>query len=254
MLRKMAYGDTDSLAYNSSDTNELININLGVPSEETHGCNNTNYKQFTNRCDNDIDINLPSKTYCKNYSIEEFQSLKTNKTDLKIFHNNINGLENKHDLLQNFLANNTINVDIIAITETSLNTENINFNSNIGLEGYRNYSIPSSSNKGGSTSYAERVLDILKRTDLNITNDDYESIWIEIKNEKSRNIIIGSIYRHACINNDNFNNFLKYVEFSLNNLTKENKEIYLCGDFNIDLLKKDEITNYKEYTYVVTLI
>ena len=81
----MAYGDLDSFAYNSCDTNELININLGVPSEETHGCNNTNDKQFTNRCDKDIDTNLPSKTCCKNYSIEEFQTLKTNKTDLKLF-------------------------------------------------------------------------------------------------------------------------------------------------------------------------
>ena len=123
-----------------------------------------NDKQFTNRCDNDIDTNLPSKTWCKNYSIEEFQTLKTNKTDLKIFHNNINGLENKH----NFLANNTINFDIIAITETSLKTD-INFNCNIVLEGYWNYSIPSNSNKRCSTIYAKRVLDILERTDLNIT-------------------------------------------------------------------------------------
>ena len=118
----MANGDLDSFAYNSCDTNELININLRIPSEETHGCNNTNDKQFTNRCDKDIDTNLPSKTCCKNYSIEEFQTLKTNKTDLNIFHNNINGLENKHDLLQNFLANNIINFDIIAIKETSLKT------------------------------------------------------------------------------------------------------------------------------------
>ena len=51
-----------------------------------------------------------------------------------MFHNNINGLENKHDLLQKLLANNYINFDIIAITETSLKTENINFNSNIGLK------------------------------------------------------------------------------------------------------------------------
>ena len=226
----MVSGDLDSFAYNSCDTNELININLGVPSEETHGCNSTNDKQFTNCCDNDIDndidTNLPSKTCCKNYSIAEFQTLKTNKTDLKICHN-INGLENKHNLLQNFLANNTINFDIIAITETSLKTENINFNSNIGLEGCQNFSIPSNSNKGGSTIYAKRVPDILERTDINITNDDYESIWIDIKNEKSKNIIIGSIYRHPRINNDNFNNFLKYVEYSLNNPTKENKEIFI---------------------------
>ena len=37
--------------------------------------------------------------------------------------------------------------------------------------------------------------------------------------------MIGSIYRHHHDNNDNFNNFLKYVEFSLNNLRKENNEI-----------------------------
>ena len=63
-----------TFAYNSCDTNELININLGIPSEETHSCNYTNDNQFTNRCDNDIDTNLPSKTYCKKYSIEEFQT------------------------------------------------------------------------------------------------------------------------------------------------------------------------------------
>ena len=70
----MASGDLDSFAYNSCDTNTLININLGIPSEETHGCKSTNDKQFTNRCDNDIDINLP-KTCCKNYSIEGVQIL-----------------------------------------------------------------------------------------------------------------------------------------------------------------------------------
>ena len=36
----MASGDLDSFTYNSCDTN--ININLGIPSEETHGCNSTN--------------------------------------------------------------------------------------------------------------------------------------------------------------------------------------------------------------------
>ena len=28
---------------------------------------------------------------------------------------------------------------------------------------------------------------------------------------------------------------------------KENKEIYVCGDFNIDLIKMDEIINYKKF-------
>ena len=87
----------------------------------------------------------------------------------------------------------------------------------------------------------------MERTYLNTTNDEYESIWIEINNEKSKNIVCGSIYRHPRNNNDHFKNFLQYLESSLNKLIKENKEIYLCGDFNIDLLKIEEISNYKNF-------
>ena len=134
----------------------------------------------------------------------------------------------------------------MAITETYLKTGNVNFKTKIGLEGYKSFSISSNSNKGGSTIYTKSNLVTVERIDLNSTNDEYEPIWIEINNEKSKNIICGSIYRHPHNNNDHFNNFLKYLEFSLNNLIKEDKEIYLCCDFNIDLLKIDEISNYKK--------
>ena len=69
----MASGDLDSFAYNSCDTNELININLGIPSEETHGCNSTNDKQFTHRCDNDIDTNLPIEPAVKITQLKNFK-------------------------------------------------------------------------------------------------------------------------------------------------------------------------------------
>ena len=41
--------------------------------------------------------------------------------------------------------------------------------------------------------------------------------------------------------------FMKYLENSLKKLHKEDKEIYLCGDFNIDLLKLETINVYQEY-------
>ena len=213
-----------TLAFNSRNTNELININLGFSVVNTPHHNNISDDQFSNLCDKDIDTNLPSKTCCKNYSITEFQTLKMDNNNLKIFHNNINGLEMKHDLLQNFLVNSSINFDIIAITETSLKNENNNFKTNICIEGYQNFSLSSKSNKGGSTIYAKSDLDILERTDLNISNDDYESIWLEIKNEKSKNIICGSVYRHPHNNNDEFNNFFNYLEVSLTSLIMENKK------------------------------
>ena len=55
------------------------------------------------------------------------------------------------------------------------------------------------------------------------------------------------MYRHPWNNNINFENFFNYLSNTLNKLTKENKELYLCGDFNIDLLKIDDKINYKKF-------
>ena len=169
------------------------------------------------------------------------------KDSFNIFHNNINGLETKHDLLHAFHVGNIVEFDIIAVTEISLSTERVNFFYNIELEGYVNFSMPSQSNKGGSTIYAKSTLNLVERVDLNITHNDFECTWVEIKNVKSKNIICGSMYRHPWNNNINFENFFNYLSNTLNKLTKENNELYLCGDFNIDLLKIDNKINYKKF-------
>ena len=52
---------------------------------------------------------------------------------------------------------------------------------------------------------------------------------------------------HPHDNNQNFNNFLDYMENTLNKISNENKEIYICGDFNSDLLKMDRNINHKKF-------
>ena len=39
---------------------------------------------------------------------------------------------------------------------------------------------------------------------------------------------------------------------SLNKLNKENKEVYIAGDFNIDLLKYDTNIKYKDFYNLMT--
>ena len=41
-----------------------------------------------------------------------------------------------------------------------------------------------------------------------------------------------------------YEKFLGYLELCLSKLSNENKEVYLCGDFNSDLLKLDSVNNY----------
>ena len=93
----------------------------------------------------------------------------------------------------------------------------------------------------------KNTLDVAERLDLNICHNLYESIWIEINNKNSKNVICGSIYRHPNDNSLSYDNFLIYLESCLSKLSNENKEVYLCGDFNSDLLKLDKVKNYKTF-------
>ena len=109
------------------------------------------------------------------------------------------------------------------------------------MEGYELFHTPSKISKGGTAVYVNKSFDSLERNDIKINTDEFESTWVEIKNKKSKNILVGCIYRHP---HNNFKEFFQYLDETLSKLVKENKELYLCGDFNFDLLK----TNIDHYT------
>ena len=90
--------------------------------------------------------------------------------------------------------------------------------------------------KGGTAIYVSENYDKIERCNLNICNLEFETTWKEIKNKNSKNIICGCIYRHP---HNNLDEFFKYLEMCLATLAKENKEVYICGDFNLGLLKID---------------
>ena len=70
---------------------------------------------------------------------------------------------------------------------------------------------------------------------MSIANENFESCFIELEQENSKNIIIGIIYRaHTAIDD-----FITDFTPILNKMSAENKINYLMGDFNIDLLKDD---------------
>ena len=56
---------------------------------------------------------------------------------------------------------------------------------NNNLDGYELNSQPSKSAAGGVASYTSKSLDVTKRTDLCITDDEFETaVWVEIKKAK----------------------------------------------------------------------
>ena len=91
--------------------------------------------------------------------------------------------------------------------------------------------------KGGTALYVDGSFDTFERTDLRIQTGGFQAVWLEIKNSSSKNIVCGCIYRHPGDDGAGFGDFLNYMESSLRVISDENKEAYVCGDFNIDLLK-----------------
>ena len=111
--------------------------------------------------------------------------VKTEKIPIKnfnIFYTNINGLENKFDLLYEFLSNSDSDFDIIGITETSQKSNEM-FTSNVSISSYNMYSTSSLSSKGGISIYVEVHLHNFERNDLKIQHNEFEAVWIEIINK-----------------------------------------------------------------------
>ena len=74
--------------------------------------------------------------------------------------------------------------------------------------------------------------------------DHCETIWIEIESAKHQNVLVGIVYRHPNTDISTFNTEFHKTIIQLN---KENKIIYICGDFNIDFMKIKTDHNVSSY-------
>ena len=196
----------------------------------------------------DIDANIDDSINCKYFSVEDLKTIPGKKA-LNIFHSNVNGLDTHFENLHEFLTNDNSPVfDIINIMETSQQTD-LNFKTNVNMKGYNMFTNGSNSGKGGVAIYVNNQYNSFEREDLKKKDNDYETVWIEIKNNKSKNIICGCIYRHPRYD---MSGFQQYMNNTLQKINSENKEIYLAGDFNTDFLKIDTNNNYQEFYNSIT--
>ena len=76
---------------------------------------------------------------------------------------------------------------------------------------------------------------------LNLNNYSF----IEIVNPKKSNILVGVIYRHPSMDLPDFN--CNYLNKLLENISKEQKSIFLLGDVNVNLLNYDEHDQTNEF-------
>ena len=92
--------------------------------------------------------------------------------------------------------------------------------------------------KGGVLIYAKNGINFKPRHDLNtlVYKDKVlESFFIEAINTSGKNHIVGVIYRHPSMAPTTFVN--EHLKPLTSRLAAENKNKYIAGDFNLDLLR-----------------
>ena len=72
-----------------------------------------------------------------------------------------------------------------------------------------------------------------ERDDLSKYDENVEAVWVEIK---GKNFLLGCVYRHP---NTDVTSFTEYLETTFTEMNKDKYNIFVMGDFNIDLLQYD---------------
>ena len=152
---------------------------------------------------------------------------------LSLFHINACSLNKHFDDLQHLLSCTKKDFDIIAIRETRI-TKQVSLLNNLNPNNYSFDFTRTETSAGGTLLYIANHLSYKCRNDLNIyKKNELESTFIETVNPKKSNILVGVIYRHPSMDLADFN--CNYLNKLLENISKEEKSIFLLGDFNVNL-------------------
>ena len=176
------------------------------------------------------DINVhPGPTTTRN--IPELSRL-LNCKGIKTFHQNVRGLFKNIDKLR-ALVTDFSNMDIITLSETHINTDSFNNNTEL-------YSIPGYTfihknrhmgTHGGVGMYISENIKWKWRLDLE--NNILEGIWIKVFQKHLKGFIIGTMYRPPDSSKYLPRDFATVFNDTLNTILMDSKEVMLLGEMHI---------------------
>ena len=145
-------------------------------------------------------------------------------------HINIQGISNKIDQVRMLLESDKNQIHVLGLSETKLN--DIHPDSAFQVNGFQKpFRRDREANSGGGILvYVRDGISCSRRSDLEHKN--LECIWLEIKPVKSKPFLLCNIYRPP----NSTVQWNSIFEDCMENVLKEEKELYLMGDFNRDLL------------------
>ena len=169
---------------------------------------------------------------CENYSSKEVNNILKNSNAMSILFNNIDGLTANFDSLSAELSSLQNKFSIITLAETNLDAEHKGLFSLNGYQSIFQSKIPNKRKGSGLAIYIEDKFLHTTCEEFSKCSKNMESLFIKISNT-SESTIVGVIYRPPSGNIDQFFNEYENLLAKL-----PSKNVYITGDFNIDLHKR----------------
>lgn len=173
---------------------------------------------------------------CDYLDISEENLIYKRENSFTIAHFNIHSIPSKYDdflQLLKLLDEKNLSPDIIMLCETFLSEKN---HSRFHFQGYNMVNAYRVNKKRGGVSLLIKLgINYVERPDLSLFEEGkFESIFLEIQQNKSRNIVIGEVYR---VPGTNETEFIEKYENIITRIKEENKSLIIGTDQNLDYLK-----------------
>ena len=178
---------------------------------------------------------------CNYVDCEVFQGNLDNNFD--ILHVNARSLNKNYDELVSLLYYLKHNFSVIGVSETWLKpTSDVTL---FQIPGYSFAHVCRSDKTGGGVAlYVKEELDSKIRDDLSGIKPGCESIFFEIAGSNNKKAVVGCMYRAP---NSDSTSFIENIESQLQILNMENKDVYIMGDFNLNLMNYDCEDKVKDF-------
>lgn len=160
---------------------------------------------------------------------------------LRIGHLNVQGIRSgeKVDQLKFMLHSKQNNICMLGISESKLGSDiPDSFCQIADFKCYRKDKVQGS---GGLLVYVRYDISCIRRVDLE--DENFESMWFEISQKNSKSFLVGHIYRNPASTvawNETFDN-------QIDKVMEDEKELFILGDVNRDLLNMQIKTPWLEY-------
>ena len=169
------------------------------------------------------DVNLnPGPTQFKSVSNNVWDPFKSR--GMHLLHLNVNSLINKIDEIR-YIAKAS-NASFIGLTETKL--DDTIYDSEISIDDYTVIRNDRNRYRGGVACYIKNSICYNNR---NIFSNGIENVFIDILLPRTKPFTVGVFYRPP-----NNNDFLKEISKDFSKLLPETNDIFILGDFNINVL------------------